>query len=313
MHYSTLLPLAALASLSTATYTLVDDYPTGMDFFDSFTFYTDTDPTAGYVTYVDEATAESAGLIKASGNATYIGVDYTNVASGDGRQSVRLTSTATYTTGLVILDIAHMPGSACGSWPAFWMYGPDWPDDGEIDIIEGVNLQTTNQMTLHTSDGCTIDSTGFAGTLESDNCYVDAAGQSDNEGCSILAKNEDSFATTWNNLDGGVYAMEWTDDYIQIFWWNTADIPADITDGSPDPTTWGTPAALFEGDCDISEHFLDNSIVFDITFCGDWAGEVWTTGSCASYASTCDDYVQNNPSAFEDTYWLINSLKVYQS
>jgi hypothetical protein len=40
MHYSTLLPLAALASLSTATYTLVDDYPTGMDFFDSFTFYT---------------------------------------------------------------------------------------------------------------------------------------------------------------------------------------------------------------------------------------------------------------------------------
>jgi hypothetical protein len=52
--------------------------------------------------------------------------------------------------------------------------------------------------------------------------------------------------------------------------------------------------------------------VFDITFCGDWAGNVWSSSSCASKASTCNSYVQNNPSAFTDTYWRINSLKVYQ-
>lgn len=78
----------------------------------------DTDPTHGYVDYVDENTAESAGLIYASGNATYVGVDSSNVASGSGRKSVRLTSTASYTHGLFVLDLAHMPGSVCGSWPA---------------------------------------------------------------------------------------------------------------------------------------------------------------------------------------------------
>lgn len=68
--------------------------------------------------YVDESTAESAGLIYASGDATYIGVDHTSIASGSGRQSVRLTSNAAYTHGLFVLDLAHMPASACGSWPA---------------------------------------------------------------------------------------------------------------------------------------------------------------------------------------------------
>lgn len=68
---------------------------------------------------MDQATAQSAGLISAdANNSVYIGVDHTNVASGSGRQSVRLTSINTYTHGLIILDLAHMPGSVCGSWPA---------------------------------------------------------------------------------------------------------------------------------------------------------------------------------------------------
>lgn len=41
---------------------------------------------------------------------------------------------------------------------------------------------------------------------------------------------------------------------------------------------------------------------------------MWGSSSyCASLADTCDDYVQNNPSAFVNAYWLINSLNVYQS
>lgn len=37
------------------------------------------------------------------------------------------------------------------------MVGPNWPSSGEIDIIEGVNDAAQNQMTLHTSPGCTVN------------------------------------------------------------------------------------------------------------------------------------------------------------
>ena len=77
-----------------------------------------TDPTSGYVSYVDKSTASTNGLISTSGGSVYIGVDHTNTASSPGRQSVRLTSTSTYNHGLVILDLEHMPGSVCGTWPA---------------------------------------------------------------------------------------------------------------------------------------------------------------------------------------------------
>ncbi|KAJ5697227.1 concanavalin A-like lectin/glucanase domain-containing protein [Penicillium malachiteum] len=300
------------AGLSTATYTLSEDYPIDSSFFDKFTFYTETDPTDGYVTYVDNSTAASDGLISASGGSVYIGVDDTNVASGSGRNSVRLTSTSTYTEGLIILDLGHMPSSTCGTWPAFWMLGSDWPNNGEIDIIEGVNQQSTNQMTLHTSDGCTINNSGSSGSLETSNCYVEASGQSSNAGCAIIDSSTSSYGDGFNNADGGVYATEWTSDAISIWHFTNSSVPSDITSGSPDPSGWGTPDAMFSGDCDISSHFSNLQIVFDITFCGDWAGDVWSDGSCSSYASTCDDYVQNNPTAFSNTYWSINSLKVYQ-
>jgi len=33
---------------------------------------------------------------------------------------------------------------------AVWMYGPDWPNNGEVDIIEGANTALTNIMSAHT-------------------------------------------------------------------------------------------------------------------------------------------------------------------
>jgi hypothetical protein len=53
--------------------------------------------------------------------------------------------------------------------------------------------------------------------------------------------------------------------------------------------------------------------VFDTTFCGDWAGNVWSGDAvCRSQAPSCQPFVQNNPSAFTEAYWLVNSLKFYQ-
>ena len=124
MHFSTTLLLGSgLVPLAVAQYTLADDY-SGNNFFNLMSFDTENDPTHGYVNYVDKGTAQSDGLVGVNNGVVTIKSDSSNVASGRGRNSVRVTSTKQYTHGLVILDLEHMPGSACGIWPAFWMTGP---------------------------------------------------------------------------------------------------------------------------------------------------------------------------------------------
>lgn len=84
----------------------------------------EADPTRGYVSYVNTSIARDTGLISASGGSAYFGVDNINQAWGSGRRSVRLTSHQAYNHGLFILDLAHMPGSVCGTWPALWVIYP---------------------------------------------------------------------------------------------------------------------------------------------------------------------------------------------
>lgn len=297
---------------SSAGWVLEDDYSTS-NFFDMFSFWTSSDPTHGFVDYVSQSDAQSAGLISTDSNGVYIGVDYKNQAP-NGRQSVRITSNKAYNAGtLVVLDLAHMPGGICATWPAFWTVGPNWPAGGEIDIIEGVHMQTTNDMTLHTADGCSISNTGlFSGSIGTDNCYVDAAGQSTNAGCQIDTPNTATYGSGFNANGGGVYAMEWTTEAISVYFFQRGSIPSDISSGSPNPSGWGTPVAQFSGSCDIPSFFSDNQLVFDNTFCGDWAGATWSTSGCASTQyPTCESFVQNNPSAFQNSYWQINSLQVF--
>lgn len=269
------------------------------------------------MTYIGQSAAQAAGLVNTNNDAIYMGVDYTNVvASGSsGRQSVRLTSKKSYTHGLIILDASHMPGGICGTWPAFWTVGPNWPEGGEIDIIEGVNSQASNSMALHTNQGCALTNDGlFSGSVSTPNCDVQAAGQPTNAGCQILMSNSASYGTGFNQGQGGVYATEWTSDHISVWFFPRSAIPADISSGSPNPGNWGQPAARFAGGCEIDNFFSSHQIVFDTTFCGDWAANVWTTDpTCSSKAPTCQSFVQNNPAAFKDAFWSINSLKVYQS
>ncbi|KAI4141440.1 MAG: hypothetical protein L6R39_005328 [Caloplaca ligustica] len=299
MHFTTLLLTGALAQLGLATYFLKDDY-SAANFFNMFDFNTFDDPTHGYVNYVDQATAASQGLFHVSNGQVTFGVDQGNIASGRGRNSIRLTSKAQYTHGLVILDLAHMPGSICGTWPAFWMTGPNWPNSGEIDIIEGVNTGSQNQMTMHTSDGCTLAGSSCQGGL----------------GCPIKPAGTNNYGTNFNNAGGGVYAMQWTSGYINIWFFPRGSIPSDISSPNPRPGNWGPTTASFVGgdNCNIDQHFMNNNLVFDTTFCGDWAGGVWGQDStCSALAGSCQDYVQNHPEAFGEAYWTVNSLKVYKS
>ncbi|GJN68731.1 hypothetical protein PLIIFM63780_001083 [Purpureocillium lilacinum] len=322
MHFSTTRLAAGvlLASASAAqarfSYNLQVSYDQ-TNFFDSFDFLNGPDPTHGFVEYVDQATAQQAGLIGAGqGNSSiYMGVDHTTVNPANGRKSVRITSKQSFTKGLFIADIAHMPGSICGVWPAYWMFGPEWPSSGEIDIIEGVNTQTQNAVTLHTSPGCVMSNTGsLASTLlESGNCGSGSA----SGGCQQRTSDNQNYGDGFNDIKGGVYATEWTSDHIAVWFFPRGRIPQDITSGNPKPHTWNHPLARFSGGlgCDIDSHFTNNNIVFDTTFCGDWAGnpQVWgSNAECTAKSWSCQDYVSNHPADFKDAFWEVNSVKVYQ-
>ena len=116
-----------------------------------------------------------------------------------------------YTGGMIIMDALHMP-YGCGVWPAWWSNGPNWPNGGEIDILEGVNDFTQNQVSLHTGDGCYMsDSMNQSGTLttgnfDSHNC---ASSATSNQGCGVRdMTGSASYGHAFNSVGGGVYASK---------------------------------------------------------------------------------------------------------
>ena len=206
--------------------------------------------------------------------------------------------------------------------------GPQWPSNGEIDIIEGVNSQQSNSMALHTNPGCSINNFGgapgadaygpgrqrFSGAIKTPNCDINAPGQGTNVGCAIASADDSTYGDGFNNAGGGVYATEWTAEAISVYHFSRANVPVDLSSGTPDPSTWGTPLAVFNG-CDFKRSVANQTIVFNVAFCGQWAGQdaVWKSDAvCSQKAPTCQEYVANNPGAFANSFWEVNSLKVFQ-
>ena len=279
-----LLSAPALAAPTTQQYSLDTDFFNG-DFFSNFNFYSDADPTHGFVTYVSQSDAANYGsqnqgtpLIQGgtSGSAR-MNVDSTNTfdstkayynINGVGRPSVRIESKSSWTHGLIVADIAHMP-FACGAWPAFWTLGSGtWPGNGELDIIEGWNDQTTNFASAHVNNACKLTQTGQTGTVADTNCnYNDPF--PNYTGCKVVDSRSQSFGAGFNSNGGGTYATDWTSDYIKIWFWAHGTEPSDVFGSHPDPSQWGTPFAyIANSNCNIDQNFNDNRIIFDTTFCG---------------------------------------------
>ncbi|VDB89129.1 unnamed protein product [Peniophora sp. CBMAI 1063] len=313
--------IALAQSAFAGTFTLADSYQ-GSDFINKWTFQAISDPTHGYVNYVDKSTAVSQGLVFASGSNFTLKADDTNVvsSSASGRNSVRIQSPNSYNSHVTVVNLSHMP-KGCGTWPSIWEVGPSWPNNGEVDIIEGTNdivssssasLQP-NKSTLHTSSGCTIPSSpgGMLGKVVSTNCQSSGG---DNTGCGIEYSVDNSYGHSFNVIQGGFYASERTATEVKIWFWprTATNIPSDVKSGSGTINTnnWGTPQAYFpDTSCDIGSHFHDNNIVINLTFCGDYAGATYANSGCPS---TCNSYVQNNPSAMTNAYFNIMWLKVYE-
>lgn len=136
-----------------AQYTLQDDYFANGDFFSKFEFFTGEDPTHGFVAYQDKSSSEQSKLISASSNEAQMKVDTEN-QTPNGRPSVRITSNNKYNSGLIIMDASHMP-TGCGTWPAFWMVGPDWPAGGEIGMyIYYLNENCSTDVRQTSSKAC---------------------------------------------------------------------------------------------------------------------------------------------------------------
>ncbi|KAI5242722.1 concanavalin A-like lectin/glucanase [Aureobasidium subglaciale] len=310
MHSSLSLGSLLLAGLVSATnYKLVKDF-SGNNFYNQFDFFTGADPTQGFVNYVSHDHAVEYGLIWNKSIPTW-GVDsYTHMdpsGSNGGRTSVRMTSKDSFTHGLFIADIQHMPQSSCGVWPAFWTFGQsgNWPESGEIDIIEFANLGQQNKVSGHTMPGCSISGTTQSGRIQGSDCS--SAG--DGAGCAFLSPSSSTAGSGFNKIGGGVYTMEWTSQHINVWFFPRNNIPSSIRNGKPDVSKFGQPMANFRG-CDLDKYFYNHAIVFDTTFCGTWAGETFYGDGCS--ASSCVDFVANNPSSFKDAYWAVNYVHVYQ-
>ncbi|KAJ3741698.1 concanavalin A-like lectin/glucanase domain-containing protein [Lentinula detonsa] len=302
-------------------YRLVEEH-SGSDFFDGWTFTDAADVTThGLVDYVDQGTASNNNLTEiTSGGTAIMRVETTATVTGN-RQSIRITTNNVYNSGLWILDAVHMP-TGCGTWPAFWTNGPNWPDGGEIDIVEGVGDNTNDQATLHTLEGCSLASSsssalGITGSVITSTDCVSTGG-----GCGIRSSSTVSYGAAFNGNGGGVFTMTLNSSGIAVWFFERSNIPSDITSGTPLPSLWGTPFAWWSSPtCNVTEFFGYQSTIFDTTLCGDLAGSVWSDAgapgqeqSCATRTgvSDCDTFVQNNGAALQEAYWEINSVKIYQ-
>lgn len=164
--------------------------------------------------------------------------------------------------------------------------GPDWPNSGEIDIVEGVNDFTNNQATIHTDVGCTLPSSnsatlGISGNvIGGTNC---AAYTTDNQGCGIRANSSNSFGVGFNNNKGGVYAsmlakyltclfltslhlVKWDTSGVAVYFFPRGSVPADISANAPQPNSWGRPLARWAASsCPPFKFFYGHSAIFDVT------------------------------------------------
>lgn len=277
----------------------------GMDFFSYYNFYEGKDSVGsnGYLDYVSEERALELGILNvtleqdpedvyalnltksSTNNVTVEPFIYMGSApTKEGpRESIRLEGKRRFHRGLFIIDVRHMP-AGCGVWPAFWLTDEaNWPVNGEIDIVEGINYQSEAKTALHSSKGCNMDDvpvgvrTGDWDTAigipdaktgipdmtmrHATNCFVYDPHQWLNQGCVAVDIEGGTLGQPVNKKGGAVYVLEWDPINRHMRTWVftphtkvpenlalsivTAKDPDESKRVSPDPDEWPLPYGYF--------------------------------------------------------------------
>ena len=99
--------------------------------------------------------------------------------------------------------------------------GDNWPAGGEIDIIEGINNQQTNQIALHaSSSACNADPNAeMTGTVSTVTCDQN---QNSGTGCAVTDPDTKSYGADFASAGGGVYVTEFAEDGIRIWFFSVS-------------------------------------------------------------------------------------------
>ncbi|GLB41672.1 putative glycosyl hydrolases family 16 [Lyophyllum shimeji] len=287
----------------------LEDMYQGDSFLNDWDFMQGADPTRGSVNYQskDDAVNKHLAYVQSDGTTVLAVDDSSWVPEGGNRDSVRISTKKKYNGGLFIADFYAMP-HGCSVWPAYWSVGPNWPNGGEIDILEGVHEQPANQYTVHTGPGCTLTTANVpvTGRVASTQC---ATINGDNTGCAFVDPDSRSYGKGFNLIAGGVFAHLWDSTGIKIWHFPRTEIPEDIIAKNPDPSKWKDPVAYWSASsCDMASHFYEQSLVLDTTLCGDWGKPTYQGAGCPG---TCAQAVMD-PANYAFAKWKINYIAVYQ-
>lgn len=281
-------------------------------------YVSDNDPTKGYVNYGtwNELIEVNRGkFIVKAGNV-----------KGGKRKMIRMYSRKAYNDGLFVIKADHIP-EGNGVWPAFWLTSKDktWACGGEIDIIEGVNSidpsSSRNSSTLHTNDKSGLCKQDGVKGIKNPMCSSDGGTQDKNcgcgrdekcpyEGCGVELNSSSSFGQGFNNSGGGIYATELTTDgFITIWFFPKGTEPADLINGTPDPSSWlNSDNVIKFNQC--KGNFKNLEIVLNTDLCGTWAGTKFINDKGVKGTQACQDYIDTQD--LTSAYWSIDYIKVFQ-
>lgn len=107
--------------------------------------------------------------------------------------------------------------------------------------------------------------------------------------------------------------MLWDTDGIQVWFFPRDQVPKDLSSAgaTPDPTSWGAPAASWPASgCDPSKFFAPQQLIINIAICGSYAGNAAVFPQTCT--GVCTDLV-GDPRNYDNAYFELKSVRTYTS